>query len=312
MVALFSRHLEYWSRTWMRETYTDLGLEVFPDPRERRLLARIVAALRDRAPLSVIRLGDGEMNLLSFGAYPGLEALDRYCAAASVERRESRFLPNESWLMALREMMLAAVLQADIVGVAGLWRMQPDQIFDGPIELHAKEFRETLTSDVRGQTGAWRGRDYMLRLARLGLLRGKTLAPAHLYLGMLHWMDELLAEGFPVVLITSRGAVQAAMAARYTRCDVRQILLAGPDQSGAPLADSPEFLFALERQLPQDLSGQLCLVGAGPWAEIYCGWIRQRGGVGVDIGSAFDLLGGIVTRPIHTKLGFDLVNPYAL
>ena len=62
----------------------------------------------------------------------------------------------------------------------------------------------------------------------------------------------------------------------------------------------------INRELGKDLIGVLCLIGARPWAEFYCTWVKERGGVAVDIGSAFDLLAGTPIRSFHqTGLGID-------
>jgi hypothetical protein len=42
--------------------------------------------------------------------------------------------------------------------------------------------------------------------------------------------------------------------------------------------------------------GEVFLVGAGFLGKIYCGWIKRRGGVALDIGSVFDLWAGKHTR----------------
>jgi hypothetical protein len=78
------------------------------------------------------------------------------------------------------------------------------------------------------------------------------------------------------------------------------------------LPPSPDFLAEVASQLPQDLRGWCCLIGAGPWAEIYCSWAKQRGGVAVDIGSGFDLLAGTPSRPAHTALGYASRNRFAI
>ena len=54
--------------------------------------------------------------------------------------------------------------------------------------------------------------------------------------------------------------------------------------------------------LDRSLAGTLVLVGAGPWSEFHCTWVKERGGVAVDFGSGFDLLAGAATRPIHHKI----------
>ena len=52
------------------------------------------------------------------------------------------------------------------------------------------------------------------------------------------------------------------------------------------------------------LGGTLTLIGAGPWAEIYCDEVKKRGGVAIDIGSGFDILSGHFSRPVHGKVNF--------
>lgn len=45
-----------------------------------------------------------------------------------------------------------------------------------------------------------------------------------------------------------------------------------------------------------DLSGYLCLVGAGTVGKVYNIWCKERGGVSIDIGSVFDVWVGKSTR----------------
>jgi len=51
------------------------------------------------------------------------------------------------------------------------------------------------------------------------------------------------------------------------------------------------------RQLRAEITvkrpGQLFLIGGGPLGKIYAAWVKQRGGVALDIGSVFDILAGI-------------------
>ena len=251
---------------------------------------------------SVIRLGDGEMDLLSFGAYPDTPTINRCSASATIRRHGGSCGDDELWVSVLREMMMSAVLQADVVGVLGLWRPRPM----GDVEQYIKRLR----SQVRGYSGYWRGIDYMLRIARAGGLRNKTLASAHLYFGLLPHLEEILADAERILLITDRASVAEGLRRKHPGRDIQYISAAKPADNRP--TEGPRFLQETAAQLPRDLRGCCGLVGAGPWAEVYCTWIKQRGGVGLDLGSGFDLLAGTVSRPIHRHLELQVANPYAL
>jgi len=50
----------------------------------------------------------------------------------------------------------------------------------------------------------------------------------------------------------------------------------------------PDGFNDIERGLTVPFPGALFLVGAGVFGKVYCHWIKQRGGIAVDIGSIFD------------------------
>ncbi len=59
----------------------------------------------------------------------------------------------------------------------------------------------------------------------------------------------------------------------------------------------PRYFEALRSELHVDFPGMLFLVGAGLFGKVYCQWIKERGGIGLDIGSVMDPWVGINTRP---------------
>lgn len=60
-----------------------------------------------------------------------------------------------------------------------------------------------------------------------------------------------------------------------------------------------------------DLSGYLCLIGAGTVGKVYNIWCKEKGGVSLDIGSVFDVWAGKSTR--GPARGDDLkLNKYKL
>jgi hypothetical protein len=284
------------------ESYASLGFKVMADPFNSDVTERAISALRKATPFSIIRIGDGEANLLSFARYAGTPNLDRYTVAALVNSQQDSIVPDELWMLVLRDMMLSSVLQADIVGIIGLWR--PVTTFN------ADKMVDLLRRDSRGGCGHWRSMDYMLRLAREGFLQGKTIASAHLYFGVIQRIDEILSHAKRILLITDKTRLEAAFAGRFPGIAVELLSIGKPQAEGE--AHGPQFLVDVEKGLPHDMRGYCCLIGAGPWAEIYCGWIKQRGGVAIDIGSGFDLLDGKISRPIHNILGLDKINKYAL
>ncbi|WP_324281903.1 hypothetical protein VKI21_17545 [Cyanobacterium aponinum UTEX 3222] len=78
------------------------------------------------------------------------------------------------------------------------------------------------------------------------------------------------------------------------------------------LSQYPSFLLSVYSMLPKNMKGTLSLIGAGPWSEIYCTWIKKKGEVAVDIGSGFDLLDGDLTRPIHHLIETDKKQKFIL
>jgi hypothetical protein len=197
---------------------------------------------------------------------------------------------DELWMLVLREMMMSAMLQADIVGVLGIWRSQPT--------LDIEKLIEDLKTILRGVPGQWRGMDYMLRIARAGALRHRVVTSAHLYFGLLRHLSEIFAHARRILLITDRARAVVALRQQYPDHCIQHIAVGTLAEVQSSTDGRPSFPSSrTAAQLPQDLRGCCCLVGAGVWAEIYCTWIKQRGGVGLDMGSGFDLLAGEVSPP---------------
>ncbi len=253
LTGLIRAHPEHLSVEAVRSAYRDLGLEVLPDPNGKDVSERIAASLKASQPLSVVRIGDGETNFLAFGADPHTPVLDRYSVRQMMAGRADNFALDEAWTLALREMLVGALLQADIIGVIGVWRWRkpnPEWIVG------------TLSKDPRGTSGHWRAVDHMLRLARRGLFEGKALTSAHLYFGVLRHLPDLLAETDRLLLISSRGAAMDALERLYPNHQVQRITV-GTTQGQQPKPATPDFLARTEAELPADLAGCLCLVGAG-------------------------------------------------
>jgi hypothetical protein len=275
---------------WFRSALGRGGHKVIADPAANDLICLIEQALKERRPYSVIRLGDGEANLITYaGAQSTTPDLDWQVATQIVEMQADRFVPSPDLLLALRSSLKLSVLAADIVGVLGLWTHIPILVDTVPTKL---------PSDPRGISGQIRARYLALELPDL-LPQSTVLASAHLYVGVLLNLDRLLTAAERVVCITGRDAAVAKLRSRSPDIMIEHIAVGSDPICNENVPSTPEFLHRVRDALPGDAQGILHLVGSGPWSEIYCHWIKERGGVGVDLGSGFDLLAGISTRPVH-------------
>ncbi len=277
-------HPEYLDQGWVAKAYARCGVNVEPG-RWKAHTARIAETLRERLPMSVIRIGDGEVHLLQHSDHT--PNLDAYLLRRVVDTHLDTFRLSEAWESRLKDLMRQSIASADVVGVRG--------IDVGP-RRDVTDVLSVISKDLRGGVGMFRSIHTMLGLARQGALSGKVVASAHLYFGVLQCLADLVEPARAVVCITSRAAVAEAIARRY--CKPVVLIETGRFRGGA----EPEFLEHVKHRLQTDLRGVLCLVGAGVWSEFYCHWARERGAVAVDIGSGFDLLAGEQTRPIHRRL----------
>ena len=293
---------EYFSPDRMVRAYRKSGLKVIPDPFGIRVLKPVIRALKKREPFSVIRIGDGEACVLSYGAYAGTPNLDKHAIIASVGLMQDSFRVTETWMSVLRDYTMSSVLEADLIGCRSLTK-SVQHFFD------SADLKARTRGDLRGAVGIFRAADFMLHLARRKTLSGKIVGSAHLYFSVLNHLETLLLHAPNVICISSEAQVTERLKRKYPHNRFTHISVGKvhPDGSNRP---EPSFLGEVESCLPIDLGGTLCLVGAGIWAEIYCTWIKRKGGVGIDIGSGFDLLSGRATRPAHKEVLGEVGKKY--
>jgi hypothetical protein len=287
---------EYLTVKFVEEAYKKRSMEVVTDPFDLTPIIQIQKAMKAKQPFSLVRMGDGEMNILTYPEYSHTPILNRVVAEQSVNKRMHSFLTNHEELNKLAIKMRSALLNADIVGVLGLWR---------PRKINANDFINNDKVGLRGLSGQWRGVDYMLKLTREGLFQKKLVVSAHCYFAIVKYLDTLLNGLNSLWLITSETESVEIIKNKYPQLKIHVI---SQPKTPRPLKEqSPYFIAETLSQLPNKLSGELVLIGAGPWAEIYADNIKQRGGVGVDIGTGFDLIAGKMSRPVHrrVKISFD-------
>lgn len=303
VIRFIAEHKEYLDVEYVQQSYRSCNIFPMASPFSSEILSPVKDALQNKHGVSVIRIGDGEANLLSYGTYPTTPYLNSYVVKEIVSMQQDSFKVNEVWGAVLRELMMGAIAQADIIGVLGIWRSQPYPTVESMYQQFSK--------NVRGISGHWRGIDLMLNLASEGRLQHKLISSAHLYFAVLEQMSDLIELADKIIIISDKIAVVQKLQQKYPASEFDYIAV-GIKTGNSCYADSPEFLSDVFSALPLKMNGYLCLIGAGIWAEMYCTWVKQRGGVGIDIGSGFDLLEGIISRSVHRKIGLDKKNNYKL
>lgn len=245
MLQSIRAHPEYGDPEYVTNAYRSQGLKVIPDPFSADIIAPIKQALLAEKGLSVIRIGDGEMNLMSYGAYAHTPHLDDHVVKAILAKQQDAFEVDPVWMIILRDLMMGAVAQADVIGVIGLWRPQ------GPAST--EHLARRFLQDHRGISGHWRAMDYMLKLAGQRVFDHKILTSAHLYFSVLEHLHEILPLAQKVLMISDREKVMEKIMSKFPNVDFEYIQVGEFTHSPQAPRDKPDFLSHLFSVLPTDM-----------------------------------------------------------
>jgi hypothetical protein len=225
----------------------------------------LLAAKEARRPFSLLRLGNGEARVLGFPDFIPPIWLSR-----SVRNwfRDRGAELQVGLLQAEAERFIA---DADVIGV--LRSSYPDEQF-----RLARKFL-----DVYGLLGPE---------AKL------CTSNVHFHLLERDFYRELLA-GEKEISIVSGHLLAEPISRAFDVPNVRQYKVPAQAKFFFDPSEEPHFPNAFERlrsELDVRAPGEIFLVGAGYLGKIYCGWVKERGGIAIDIGSVFDLWAGEATR----------------
>ena len=101
-------HPEYLDTEYVFDKYRQYGLDIIPDPFGAEIMSPIKQALSTGKPLSVIRIGDGETNLLSYGAYPKTPLLNHAVVKKIIAMQKDCFKVDPFWMIMLQDLMMGA------------------------------------------------------------------------------------------------------------------------------------------------------------------------------------------------------------
>lgn len=258
---------------------------------------KIIAALCDKSPLSVVRVGDSEGCAISLTKFP-LNALQVMGFYNTLSRQNGAMIPLPSAIEFCREVR-EALTAGDVIGFRA-FRRDESVIINRAIE------REQLYAAL----GILYAREFLQQGIEKGYWRSATLTNAWIYLNLVPLIVKLVEAAKATIVITGRSQLQAEFTRRLG--GRLEEFIAVPVQWSAPV--KPELSHfssafpAVRKRLARDLRGKLVLVGAGLFGKVYCHTVKLNGGVAVDLGSAFDILAGLKTRPIHKLVGTHAIQ----
>lgn len=254
------------------------------------LTARVQAALAERRPFSMIRLGDGE------GAFLRLSDEDESRYAGLY--RQNRLDRSHVWFAGQLDIYTSgffeetrklgeAVQRADVVGVPYPSWMRHEYAIASPTGVSSLVNTLRFVEAMEPRPG---------RALTAQNVHTEMLAGGHL--------ARLLSNVGELTVISGHHSLPAALQQRFGLRTVRFFdipteqahahLMTSALTGGAHYPD--HYLRTLERiRTAENLD--LCLVAAGILGKTYCDEIRTAGGVALDIGSVADAWVGAATRP---------------
>ena len=245
------------------------------------LLAVLQRQLAAKAAFSLLRLGDGEGRLLGFPEIVSKEELD---FSLRIWFGRVDYAPAE--LADLSGQLRHATLQADVLGLPRA------------AQLEVPEWRAILVP-----------------LERFHLLANQPL----LVDTAIHWCLQLglfyrdLLDGLPFCGLVSCRDLAARLARTFHLGQVDQYLVPGEAKYPGPRGGEhyPARFLELRETLRVPFPGAVFLVGAGALGKIYCQWIKDRGGVALDIGSMCDAWAGVgrLRKSCHRLEIYDEIPP---
>lgn len=252
---------------------------------------KINDAYKQKRGLSVIRSGDGEGSFLSRRLTTCEKELFYLCARGSLRlhfgHQDYKYNDLDFWANEI----FSAFVSSDIITSA-----RDEGSVDRLVTKdHGLDFR-SMVGQIAGSIVPY----------TIALKSGNLVYESgYLHRDLIPYYHDLLRDK-KVILIGPNDESFAERFGGYFGCSVTNVISI-PGQYvveklnlGKPLY--PYFYQEiLSRLFDLDLSGKICLVGAGLAGKVFCSKIAQNGGIGLDVGSMMDAWSGKKARKYHTS-----------
>lgn len=257
-----------------------------------------VSALLERTPFSLVRVGDGEGNVLSVLGTSADAELDLKAFNCSFHDQDLQCLSAED-AFRFATAMEGAIRSADIVGIRAFNPWDASGFNSLDLEYAQKCLAK---GNFRGAHGLIHATRQIERLLEAGHLSHTVLTQAWVHVSLLSRLSRIIEACESLIVITGRNELRDEFGSRFSSKAPEFICipLEGTQrQNKGSSRHFPDHYHDVVQKLDRPLSGTLVLVGAGLFGKTYCYAARASGAVALDLGSAFDILSGVRTRPVH-------------
>lgn len=263
---------------------------------EDLLIAKLQEYISTYRPFSLIRLGDGEGNIL-FWYYNSVKYpyLASYCMYYILDMMFGNNAPEAKQWDTFSEYLIKAILNADFIGIPT--KAQHNQQLQNITTLPKQELK------LRGSTGVVSVRASLMQLPAYTLSQ-KILCQWHVHKQLAPCLPELLKYAHRISVITCYPNLLSTMEKAFAINPGKTILI--PPQA-LNISSTPEnihypnrFEEIINSELIDNVeNGELFLVSAGLLGKYYCSVIKDQGGMAIDIGSLADVWLGQSVRNYH-------------
>lgn len=252
-------------------------------------------ALRRRAPFSLVRIGDGEGNILA-AFEPDFRPARDYSTRDILTMMfgTAEFPAGE--IARIRQDMMEALVSADVLGVSDWFRV-------GRLDLlrQSSEGR----ADIRGYMGSYESIFHVAKQLDKAQRRPAQIVSNHIHRHMMNAYASIVAEADEVVLVGPYDLGDSFRRA-FAKRRVRSLII--PNQaSSTPGEGSKWFPHGYQHLLSQIQTGPgvLVLIAGGLLGKALCRHAQLQGAVAIDIGSVIDVWRGKAVRNYHDGAFID-------
>jgi hypothetical protein len=267
----------------------------FPAAKEAaKAISKMFAkSLTKGVAMSLVRIGDGEGLALAASQASRHHMYIKAFAAKLSAQNGTPVSLDDAYTISVG--VRHSVLNADVIGS----RLKEDSTADLSGLLSHGQIGVAL-----GILGA---REFVFRQLRSGFFTGKALTSKLVYHTLIPYLPDLISAAQSVIVITGHHKLRSAFETR-AGAKLRFFLSIPPDcqrHAATEALHYDQVYKSVLETLATNLRGTLVLVGGGLLGKIYCHAAKASGAVAVDLGSGFDLLAGVKTRPAHMRVDVD-------